>query len=206
MAPPRRVSRDLILEQAMGIVTRHGGAALTFQAIADALAVSKQAILYWYPSKWELVADLYLPAMRHEAEVVLAAISEASGPADAIERFIRAFADHYASRLSQFRLLYLPEPLGGEPNAPEQQAALAPIHKVTSSVYGALESQIARSPFSMGDTSPRQLAVAVHMSAVGLLTMFALADALGDPLAQPLDRMIDAVVALQTRWLKGDAA
>mgnify|MGYP006172724959 CR=1 FL=1 len=38
------------------------------QALADSLGVSKQAILYWYPSKWELMADCSLPLIRQEAD------------------------------------------------------------------------------------------------------------------------------------------
>ena len=87
-----------------------------------------------------------------------------------------------------------------EPNAPEQQAALAPVHRVTSSIYAALESWIAGDPaFAQADVSPRQLAVATHMSAVGLVTMFALADALGDPLVHSFDKMVEAMVALHRR-------
>jgi AcrR family transcriptional regulator len=197
--PRRRVSRESIQEAALAIVERGSLTALTFQALADKLGVSKQAILYWYPSKWELMADCSLPIIRQEAEALIAAMSGSRDASDAIARFIRAFAAHYADRLPQFRMLYMVHPLGIEPNAPEQQTALAPVHGVTASVYGALEGWIAGEPGFADGRSPRQLAVAVHMSAVGLVTMFALADALGDPLAHPLDQMVDAMVALHTQ-------
>ena len=202
--PQRRVSRELIQEAALALVERGTLTALTFQALADTLGVSKQAILYWYPSKWELMADCSLPIIRQEADGLIAALARSRDGADAIERFIRAFASHYAARLPQFRVLYMIQPLGIEPNAPEQQAALAPVHRVTSSIYAALESWIAGDPaFAQADVSPRQLAVATHMSAVGLVTMFALADALGDPLVHSFDKMVEAMVALHRR---GDAA
>jgi AcrR family transcriptional regulator len=195
--PQRRVSRELIQDAALGLVERGTLSALTFQALADALGVSKQAILYWYPSKWELMADCSLPLIRQEADALIGAMSGARDSADAIERFLRAFAGHYANRLPQFRVLYLIQPLGVEANAPEQQSALAPVHGVTSSIYAALESWIAGDlGYARDDVSPRQLAVATHMSAIGLVTMFALADALGDPLLHPLDKMVDAMVAL----------
>ena len=197
--PRGRVSRESIQEAALAIVERGSLTALTFQALADKLGVSKQAILYWYPSKWELMADCSLPIMRQEAEALIGAMSGSKDASDAIARFIRAFAAHYAERLPQFRILYLVHPIGIDPNAPEQQAALAPVHGVTSSIYGALEGWIAGEPRLADGPSPRQLAVAVHMSAVGLLTMFALADALGDPLVHPLDQMVDAMVALHTQ-------
>ena len=63
MPPQRRVSRELIQEAAINLVERGGLTALTFQALADRLGVSKQAILYWYPTKWELIAECGLPLM-----------------------------------------------------------------------------------------------------------------------------------------------
>lgn len=197
MPPQRRVSRERIQQTALGLVERSGLTGLTFQALADALGVSKQAILYWYPSKWELMADCGLPLIRQEAEALIGAMAGSRDAGDAIERMIRAFAGHYANRLPQFRVLYMIQPLGIEPNAPEQQAVLAPVHAVTSSIYAALESWIAADAgYASGSVSARQLAVAAHMSAVGLVTMFALADAMGDPLVHPLDGMVEAMVAL----------
>ena len=179
------------------MVERAGLNGVTFQALADALGVSKQAILYWYPSKWELIADCGVPIIRQEADALIGALAGSRDGSDAIERFIRAFASHYAPRLPLFRVVYLPEPLGTEPNAPDQQAALAPIHRVTSSIYAALETWIASdASLAQQDVSPRQLAVAAHMSAVGLITMFAVADAYGDPLVHSFDKMVDAMVAL----------
>jgi AcrR family transcriptional regulator len=204
--PQRRVSRELIQDAALGLVEQGTLSALTFQALADALGVSKQAILYWYPSKWELMADCSVPIIRREADALIGAMAGSRDGADAIERFIRAFAAHYANRLPQFRVLYMIQPLGVEPNAPEQQAALAPVHRVTSSIYAALESWIAGDPdYARDDVSPRQLAVAAHMSAIGLVTMFALADALGDPLIHPLDKMVSAMIALHKPSRAGGA-
>lgn len=55
--PSRRVTREAIVEEARRLVAEQGTAALTFQALASTLGVSKQAIIYWYPSKRELVRD-----------------------------------------------------------------------------------------------------------------------------------------------------
>ncbi len=189
------------------MVEREGLTGLTFQALADTLGVSKQAVLYWYPSKWELIADCGVPIIRQEADALITALSGSRDGTDAIERFIRAFARHYARRLPLFRVVYMPEPFGTEPNAPDQQAALAPIHRVTSSIYAALESWIAGDPrLARKDVSPRQLAVAAHMSAIGLVTMFAVADAYGDPLVHPLDKMVDAMIALYQPLTRSDSS
>jgi AcrR family transcriptional regulator len=197
MPTPRRVTRETIVKEAMKIVNRQGASSVTFQAVASALGVSKQAVIYWYPTKWALVADICLPLMREEAETLLPAVASAETAPDAIERFVRAFVGHYLPRLPQFRLLYLPQSFGvSEPNAPDQQAALAPVHRVTSSVYGALEGKIAADADFLTDVSPRRVAVAVHMAAVGLVTMFAAADALGDPMVHAESDMVEALIAV----------
>ena len=102
-------------------------------------------------------------------------------------------------RLPQFRLLYLPQSLGvTEPNAPDQQEALAPVHRITSSVYSALEGKIASDADFLAQVAPRRVAVAVHMAGVGMITMFAAADALGDPMVHAPDDMVNAMIAVLT--------
>lgn len=206
MPASRRVTRETIVKEAMKIVGRHGTSALTFQAIASALGVSKQAIIYWYPTKWEMIADICLPLMREEAEALLPAVAPATGAAQSIDLFVRAFVRHYLPRLPQFRLLYSSSPIEvSEPNAADQQSALAPIHRVTSSVYSALEGKIAADADFVTGVSPRRVAVAVHMAAVGLVTMFAAADALGDPMVHAPDDMVEAMVAVLTAKPRAEA-
>jgi len=197
MPAQRRITREAIVKEAVKIIARKGAGAVTFQAIATAFGVSKQAIIYWYPNKWALVADICLPFMREEADVLLPALAKTSNAHQAIDAVIRTFVGHYLVRLPQFRMLYLPQPLGvSEPNEPNQQAALAPIHSVTSSVYTALQDKIAADPTYSADLNSRRAAVAIHMAAVGVVTMLAAADALGDPLVHAADDMVDAMIAV----------
>jgi len=67
---------------------------------------------------------------------------------------------------------------------------------VTSSVYSALQDKIAADTSYSADVSSRRAAVAVHMAAVGLVTMFAAADALGDPMVHAEGDMVDAMIAV----------
>jgi AcrR family transcriptional regulator len=193
----RRVTREAIVKEATKIIGRKGTSAVTFQALAGVFGVSKQAIIYWYPTKWALLADICLPFMRQEADRLIPLVAKAGSAQEAIDLFVRAFVSHYIVHLPQFRMLYQPAPLGvSDPNAPDQQAELGPIHAVTASVYSALEEKIAADKtYSMG-RSPRRAAVAIHMAAVGLVTMFAAADALGDPMVHAEDDMVDALIAV----------
>ncbi|MEQ1768625.1 MAG: TetR family transcriptional regulator [Devosia sp.] len=196
----RPVTREAIVKQAIKIIGRKGTSAVTFQSVATALGVSKQAIIYWYPTKWALVADICLPFMREEADALLPVLAEAGSAQGAINALVRTFVAHYENRLPQFRMLYLPERLGvSRPNSAAQQAALAPVHAITSLVYKALEDRITADASNYTKVSPRRAAVAVHMAAVGLVTMFAAADALGDPMVHSTDDMVDALVAVLSR-------
>lgn len=199
MAGRSRITRDAILVAAKRIVGEQGAAALTFQALASALGVSKQAIIYWYASKWQLVLDLCLAGLRAEAGVAIAAVAESRTARDAIERFVRAVIGHHLEDLAGFRMLYLSPQFDRRGNLPESaEAFLRPIHEATSPMYSALEVRIAEDPGFRPGENPRRLAVAAHTAALGLLTMLALADSLDDPLAHQPMALIDSLVALLT--------
>jgi AcrR family transcriptional regulator len=199
MAGRRRISREAIIEQAQRIVGEQGTAALTFQALAAALGVSKQAIIYWYPSKWELVRDVSLPALKTEATVTVAAVQDAESAPEAIERFVRALIAHHLADLGKFRMLYLAPQFDNRATLPsDAQAILRPIHETTSSMYAALASKIAGDPHFLASEHPRRLAVAAHTAGIGLLTMLALAESVEDPLAHETGALVDSLVALLT--------
>lgn len=199
MAGRARITREAIIGHARRIVAEHGTAALTFQALAAALGVSKQAIIYWYPSKWELVRDVAVPALRAEADATIAAVGEAGSAADAIERFLRALVAHHLADLGGFRMLYLASQFDSRPPpGDESQRMLDPIHETTSSMYAALAAKIVADTGFLAGEHPRRLAVAVHMAGIGLLTMLALAESANDPLAHQTGPLIDSLVALLT--------
>jgi AcrR family transcriptional regulator len=199
MAGRSRVTREAIVECGARIVARDGPGALTFQALATALGVSKQAIIYWYPSKWELVLDLALSGLRGEAEAVIAAIAGAGSAPTAIGRFVRALATYHLADLGRFRALYLSPQFSRRADLPENaDAFLTPIHATTAPMYAALASAIAADATFRPREDPRRLAVAAHAAGIGLLTMLALAESVEDPLAHGTDALVDALVALLT--------
>lgn len=197
MAGRRRVTRDAILEEAKQIVAAEGTAGLTFQALAERLGVSKQAIIYWYPAKWQLAQDYAVRALGAEADATTEATAGAETAGEAIERFVRALVGHHLRDLGGFRLLYL-LPQFDPPLAMDvdRADALGPIHETTAAMYGALEAAIQADAAFRPGANRRRLAVAVHSAAIGLLTMLALAEASDDPLAHGTPDLIDALVAL----------
>jgi AcrR family transcriptional regulator len=199
MAGRSRITREAILAAAKGIVAEQGAAALTFQALASALGVSKQAIIYWFANKWELALELSVAGLKSEAEATTSAIAQARTGPEAIERFVRALVGHHLEDLAGFRMLYLAPQFERRANLPEgAEAFLRPIHETTSAMYAALEARISADPGFRPAESPRQLAVAVHAAGIGLLTMIALGDSVNDPLAHSPSALIDSLVGLLT--------
>lgn len=199
MAGRGRVTRELIVEHARRIVAAHGTAGLTFQALAGALGVSKQAIIYWYPNKWGLVRDFSLPELKAEADVLIAAVAPATSGAEAMNGFIRTLVAHHLGDLGRFRMLYLAPQFDEHAAVPGADALLAPIHSATSTMYSALADKLAANSGFSGDQDARRLAVAAHMAGIGFITMVALANSMDDPMAHRVDAMLDALVALLTR-------
>lgn len=199
MADRRRITREAILEHARRIVAAHGTQALTFQALAEELGVSKQAIIYWYPSKWELLREVAVQGLRAEADATTAAIGAARTAPEAIERFVRALVRFHLADLGRFRMLYLAAQFDRRAaETADLGEVLGPIHATTSQMYGALESRLAADRDFVAGENPRRMAVAAHMAGIGLLTMVALADTVNDPLAHRTEDMVESLLALLT--------
>jgi AcrR family transcriptional regulator len=196
VASRRRVGVEAILAEAREIVSEGGSPSLTFQKLASRLGVSKQAIIYWFPTKQDLARELVLPLLRAEADAAVTVLDGASSASDAIARFVRGLAAHHLADLGGFRLIYLATQLDSDASRIMNGAALEEVHGETSRMYGALERSIAADPHRRVSADPRRAAVAVHMAVIGLLTMVALADAVGDPLAHRTDALTDALVSL----------
>jgi AcrR family transcriptional regulator len=199
LAPKSRVTRETILETAAKLISDTGAASLTFQALGETLGVSKQAIIYWFPSKSDLARELIVPALQLEAEAVVAALRRVTVGRRAIEVFLRALIAFHLADLGRFRLIYV---TGQFDTQIWQVAGLPelaqPIHTATSKMYGALESVLARAADFTDPAQARRTAVATHMAAVGALTMLSLADAVHDPMAHEPQTLIDSLVRLAT--------
>ena len=181
----------------MAIVVAQGASALTFQALAGRLGVTKQAIIYWFPTKQDIARELALPSLRAEADATTRAIAHSGTAREAIERFVRALVAHHLSDLPRFRYTYLSSQL--DEQAPQIMSGIMDdVHAVTSAMYAALATKIAADPGYDAAASPRRSAVAAHMAAIGLVTMVSLADAVADPLAHGTGALVDALVHLLT--------
>lgn len=197
MSDRRRGTRDAILRTSRDIVRTKGFGALTFDAIAHRLSISKQAVIYWFPTKEDLIGEIGVSAVTAEAEATIAALAGARSASDAIARFVRALVALHLADFGRFRVMYLAVQLSPRPDLiVPADAIMTHIYPVTSRMYGALEAALAADPAFPKSIDPRRAAVVVHTSALGLVTMLSLADSIADPLAHQTDDLVDTLVDL----------
>jgi len=199
LAGRSRVTREAILKTAARIISETGEGSLTFQTLGETLGVTKQAIIYWFPSKSDLTRELILPALQLEADAVVSALTRIKTSRKAIEVFLRTLIAFHLADLGRFRLIYV----SAQFDTQVWQVAELPnvadaIHVITNRMYGALESVLVQSNDLAAKGSARTIAVATHMAGIGALSMLSLADAVHDPMAHATDTLIEAMVVVAT--------
>lgn len=87
----RTGTRELILERATDLFGRWGVEAVSLDQIASEVGVAKQTLLYWFPSKDDLVENVVAATAAELVVVVEAAIrAAADDPLDRIEAVVKA--------------------------------------------------------------------------------------------------------------------
>jgi len=179
-----------ILSIAREILASDGFGAISFDAIAQRLGRSKQAVLYWYPTKRDLLNAMFLPWLSAEAEAAEDAVSDVVNETDAITAFIRAVAAFHFQDLDRFRMMYLiPQTITRKSNSRGKVVAGENLYEITDRLYGALADHL-----EGGREDTRKRAVAIHSAVLGIVLMFALADALVDPLKHSETALIDTLI------------
>lgn len=186
-------TRTEMLSAAEKVVRKSGAAALTFEAVAKRLSVSKQAVIYWFPTKEDLVAAVAQPMREAEAEAGMAAIRGARDAAGAVKRFVKGLAAFHLDDLERFRLLHVaiqspgrgsselrvPENLAEEIEAATGAMVESLAEKIAASVAGA------RRPTAAQMGNARKAAVLAHASVLGLCLQASFADATGTAMDPP---------------------
>ena len=185
-APRPRDTRDRILETAAALLGAGGLEAVTFDAVAARLRITKQAVIYWFPSKVALLSELALPGLRGEARVAIDAAAGAASVTEAARAVVRAVISFHLADLQRFRLMYLSPQIGVTAGARKTAAELVDqVHPVTSEMYAAIAAALGDGPMA------RETAVTLHMAALGHVLMVALTEAIGDPLRHATDDLAD---------------
>ncbi|MCU0965549.1 MAG: TetR/AcrR family transcriptional regulator [Burkholderiaceae bacterium] len=189
----RALTRQSILQAAETVLLREGLDALTLDAIAAELGLTKQGLYYHYPSKEVLLAELALQEWTAVADAVHAATAAATNAADALEALVRHYVARYAQRLPMFRLATqgsLLSPLAA--SLARQQLDL--IRPLNDRMYGPTERLLRaaqRAGRADAALDPRRLAFVAHTSAMGLLTMQLMVSSVDDPLRHALKALVD---------------
>lgn len=201
MARPRSSdTKDRILHVAADLLRSGGPNALTFDAVASRLGVTKQAVLYWFPSKVALFTELAVPELRREAHTARDAVAGAADAGDAARRVVRALIGFHLADLARFRLMYLAFQIGPDGDARRTAAQMAAeVHPVTSDMYGAVAEALG------GGGDARETAVALHMAALGHVLMVALTDAIQDPLRHAPEALAGRLAAVLAAGIAQEA-
>jgi len=187
----RITMKERILAEAIALMTRAGPDAVTFAAIGQRLGVSKQAVIYWFPTKLELFAAIALPCLREEAEVAADAARAASGRRAVGAAVVRALTDFHLGALQRFRLMYVAPQIGGQRDRFNRLAGQ--VHPVTGAMYSEIAAALGGGPLA------RQQAVALHMAALGHVLLVALTDAVADPLFHAPQALAETLAGIVSR-------
>ena len=189
----RALTRQSILQGAEAVLLRDGLDALTLDAIAAELGLTKQGVYYHYASKEALLAELVLQEWSAAAEALHAATEAAASAEDALEALVRCYVERYAGRLQMFRLATQAaqlSPLAAKLGR-QQLAAIRPLNE---RMYGPTERKL-RDAQHAGRADPaldpRRLAFVAHTSAMGLLSMQLMVSAIDNPLRHRESALVD---------------
>ena len=189
----RALTRQSILQGAETVLLRDGLDALTLEAIAAELGLTKQGLYYHYASKEALLAELALQEWTAAAEAAQAATEAAATAADALEALVRSYVARYAQRLPMFRLATQGNSLSplAAHLARQQLDAIRPLN---DRMYGPTERKLRaaqRAGRADAALDPRRLAFVAHTSAMGLLTMQLMVSSVDDPLRHAPQSLVD---------------
>lgn len=188
----RRRARSEILETARQILSDEGIAAVTLNSVAGAMGMTKQALYHYFASKDALLGSLVAMLLEEEVETLVAAVEAEPDPGRILGRLIRAFYDHYISRLDAFRLIYCQTQLS-EPVAigMDSDRLRSEINPRTRHLFDVLEDRLAASNSGESERHrQRRRAFSAWTAALGLMTMLSIADRTRDPLVHSDDALL----------------
>ena len=183
-------TKDQILKIARDLLATDGLSAVSFDAIAARLGRTKQAVLYWYPSKHDLLSAMFLPSLEAEATAATRSVAGATSRDQAIEAFVRSVAAFHLQDLDRFRMMYLlPQTIKPSAGEPYSVGLLAKVHPVTDRMYAALAENLTGDP-----KGAREQALAIHAAVLGLVLMCGLAESVKDPLTHSVSDLVEALI------------
>jgi AcrR family transcriptional regulator len=182
---------DRILDEALNSFGSSGYDSTSLDALADRLEISKQTILYWFPSKEALMAAVIQRSAEELSKALEAALEEAGDGWDRIEAIVRSVFRLAARRPALLGLLREVARLG-PPAATQMTEALDPL---VARATGFLSDEMEAGRMRKSD--PRLLLLAMYSTVIGMVTEVEVMRALGEePTARSLVRRRADVIDL----------
>ena len=191
-------ARQEVLETAVALLQSGGVEALTLAAVAGEMGLTKQALYHYFSSKEDLVRSLVTMLLDAEIEALIGAVEKVESGAESLGTLIRAFHEHYIGRLDAFRSIYCQSQLYSSPGPTlDADTVKEEINPRTRHLFDVLEERIAGSSASKDRRERmRSLAFSAWLSALGLMTMLGVADALNDPLVHSDEDLLDTLAGV----------
>jgi TetR/AcrR family transcriptional regulator len=174
---------ERILDEALDSFSSRGYGATSLDAMAKELEISKQTILYWYPSKEALMAALIERSARELSAVLEDALARAGEGWARVEAIVRSVFRLAARRPALLGLLREVARLG-PPAATQMTEALDPlVQRATGFLSDEMDAG------RMRKSDPRLLLLAMYSTVIGMVTEVEVMRALGEePTARSLVR------------------
>lgn len=190
----RERSREEILDAAREVLLKKGVAALTVEAVAKEVGVTKTALYYYFPSKDALLFELMFGILGAHAQAVHDAVEKAKDGADALGTLIRASVKEFAPHMEDFRLAFLHGQMASPGSVhfdTDQFARIRPLNDLwlAGAAEKLAEDKTARSKGAA--VEPRLMAFLAYLAALGMLTMKGMVESVGDPLLYSDDQLIE---------------
>lgn len=194
-------TRDRILDAALASFADRGYEATSLDAVAKGLQLTKQSILYWFPSK-DVLLETVIARSATDLSVALETALEGAGDGwDRVEAVVRSV---FRLAARQPDLLGLLREVGrlGPPAATQMTLALEPLVQRASTF---LEAEMDAGTMRRHD--PRLLLLAIYSTVIGMVTEVEVLRALGEePSARSLVRRRSDVLQLLRSALLIDPA
>ncbi len=190
----RERSREEILEAARRVLLRGGVGALTVEAVAREVGVTKTALYYYFSSKDALLFELMFEILETHAKAVHDSVEKAKDGADALGRLIRTSVKEFAPRLEDFRLAFLQGQVASPGSVHFDEVQFARIRPLNDLWLAGAADKLARGRKKGsrgGPVEPRLMAFLAYLAALGLLTMKGMVESVDDPLLYSDDQLID---------------
>jgi AcrR family transcriptional regulator len=193
----RDQARREILDVARKLLKEGGVEAVTLASVAGVLDMTKQALYHYFPSKEALTRSLVTALIDDEVESLVAAIAAVDSEKETLGTLIRAFYDHYINDLNGFRAVYCQLQLySPSDQSMDERTIRDDINPRTRHLFDSLEARLTTRGMSKSRRERlRRLAFTAWTSALGLMTIRGVTDALDDPLVHSDEDLLATLAA-----------